>query len=65
MTLNGRRFLALALRGWLFVELTPANLGEHAGFFAGTLKTPHSDFKWLVFFDANVGHRTESLAVSG
>jgi len=48
--------LALALRGWLFVELACAKFGQQTGFFDAALETAHGDFEGLVFFKANSGH---------
>lgn len=48
--------LALALSGWLFVELACAKFGQQTGFFDAALETAHGDFEGLVFFKANSGH---------
>ena len=38
------------------IVFATTNLGENAGFFAGTLEATHRDFKRLVFFNTDVRH---------
>src|SRR5690606_18671660 len=54
--LDGGRLLALALLRRLLVELAAAQLGQHAGFLAGTLEAPQRGIEILVLFYANTRH---------
>ena len=60
VALDGSSSFALALSGWLFVELTSTQLGQQTRLFDGALKATHRDFKRLVFFQANNWHMCNS-----
>jgi len=48
--------LALTLGSRFFVERASAQFGEEAYFFDGALEAADSDFKRLIFFDADTRH---------
>src|SRR5690606_35216250 len=56
VTLNCSSCFALTLGSRLLVELSAADFGQHAGFFARTLEATQSYVEWFVLFNFNVGH---------
>src|SRR6266480_4628518 len=56
MPLDRGRFLALALRCRLFIELAGAKLGQQTGFFDRALEAAERGLKGLVFAYADTGH---------
>ena len=53
VALDGCGELALALRGWLLIELASAKLREQAGFLDGALEAAEGHFEGFIFADAN------------
>jgi hypothetical protein len=56
VALDGGGQLALALGGWLLVELAGTQLGQQTGFFNGALETANRYFERLIFLQENGGH---------
>jgi hypothetical protein len=53
-------FLSFPLLRGLFVEFTPAKLGQNAGFFAGALKSAQCGIEIFIFTDSDAGHRNSN-----
>src|SRR5450755_2498312 len=64
VALDGRRQLALAFGGRLFIELTCTQLGEQARFFDRALEAAQGHFEGLVFANANARHVYEVLGTA-
>ena len=56
VALDCRSELALALGGGLFIELARAQFSQYACFFNRALEAADSDFKRLIFLDADTRH---------
>jgi hypothetical protein len=57
VALDGGGFLSFPLLRGLFVEFAPPQLGQNAGFLAGTLETAQSGIEIFIFSNTNAGHR--------
>jgi hypothetical protein len=56
VTLDGRRLFALSLLRRLLVKFATTQLGQHARFFARTLKTAQGGIEIFIFTHSNAGH---------
>jgi hypothetical protein len=63
VSLDGSGFLSFPLLGRLFVEFAPAQLGQNAGFLAGTLETAQGGIEIFILANTDAGHRNPNLLI--